>query len=56
MERKSPLELSCPRCRASMRSVRSVPPVGSHPELVTFRCGGCDHVETIEHDPSRHSA
>ena len=26
------------------------------PELVTFRCGACDHVETIEHEPPRPSA
>jgi transposase-like protein len=55
MERMSSPELSCPRCRAWMRRVRSVPPVASHPELVTFRCGACDHVETIEHNPPRPS-
>jgi len=34
-----------------MRRVRTVPQLGSHPELVTFRCGTCAHVETVEHDP-----
>jgi hypothetical protein len=55
MERDRPAELSCPRCRAPMRRVRAVPQLGSHPELLTFRCGSCDHVETIEHDPPPNS-
>jgi uncharacterized Zn finger protein len=55
MERDRPAELSCPRCRASMRRVRVVPQLGAHPELLTFRCGSCDHVETVEHDPRSNS-
>jgi hypothetical protein len=39
-----------------MRRVRAVPQLGAHPELLTFRCGSCDHVETIEHDPPPNAA
>jgi hypothetical protein len=35
-----------------MRRVGSIPKLGSLPELVTFQCGNCSHVETIENEPS----
>jgi hypothetical protein len=50
MKRDLPGELPCPRCRAPMRRVRAVPQLGPHPELLTFRCGNCEHVETVERD------
>ena len=40
-----------PRCACSdqtMKLVRTVPGVGSFPELRTFRCERCGHVETVE--------
>jgi len=37
---------SCPHCRRPMNLVRTIPQVGSHPELLVFRCAGCNHVET----------
>jgi hypothetical protein len=35
-----------------MRRVGSIPKLGSLPELVTFQCGSCNHVETIAWEPS----
>jgi len=26
----------------------TIPGIGSHPELLTYRCDGCGNVETIE--------
>jgi hypothetical protein len=43
---------SCPQCHAAMRHVGSIPKLGSLPELLTFQCGNCSHVETIENKPS----
>ena len=40
-----------PNCACSdqtMKLVRTVPGVGSFPELRTFRCERCGHVETVE--------
>ena len=31
--------------------VRSVPRVGAMPELITYQCAACGHVETIEAQP-----
>jgi len=41
-------ELACPRCSGAMRAIRVVPQLGIHAELVTFRCGTCEHVETLD--------
>ncbi len=40
---------SCPRCRSQMEQVASIPRLGPHPELLTFKCGTCGYVETIEY-------
>ena len=42
---------SCPLCRRPMNLVRTTPQVGSHPELLVFRCAGCNHVETKAQNP-----
>jgi hypothetical protein len=34
-----------------MKLVKSIPRIGSHPELRTYRCAQCGHVETIEVKP-----
>jgi hypothetical protein len=39
---------SCAQCSGSMRLIRTIPRVGSHPELLVFRCTRCNHVETKE--------
>lgn len=49
MDRDLVPQLTCPNCQAPMRPVHTIPKIGQHPELVTFRCGQCRHVETIEH-------
>jgi hypothetical protein len=36
----------CSRCSGLMKLVRTIPRVGSHPELFVFRCTLCSHVET----------
>jgi len=42
--------LQCNRCGASMKLVRTTPKFGAVPELQTFRCETCGHVDTIETD------
>jgi hypothetical protein len=38
-----------PHCHGSpMQLIRTVPRLASHPELKTFRCPACGHIETIE--------
>jgi uncharacterized Zn finger protein len=39
---------NCERCGDAMATANRVPKLGSHPELVTFRCDGCGHVLTVE--------
>jgi len=45
-------DLSAPRCArcngGAMKLVRSNPGIASLPELRTYRCAQCGHVETIE--------
>lgn len=31
-----------------MKLVKTIPRIGSYPELKTYRCQHCQHVETIE--------
>jgi hypothetical protein len=42
--------LPCPRDGHPMKLVLSQPKVGSLPELRTYRCEKCGHVETIADD------
>jgi hypothetical protein len=39
---------ACPRCERQMKFVRSIPKIGSIPELRIFSCGFCGEVETKE--------
>jgi hypothetical protein len=36
----------CQACGSAMKAVRSVPRVGPFPELVTFKCEHCGHLDT----------
>jgi hypothetical protein len=38
--------VSCEACGNTMKAVRSLPRVGSFPELVTFKCEHCGHLDT----------
>ena len=38
----------CERCGTQMKLVRTTPKAGPYPELATFACDNCKHVETIE--------
>ena len=40
------VSVRCPKCGAAMANIGVLPQVGAHPELRTFRCGACRHVET----------
>jgi len=46
-------DISCPNCAAPMAHVATLPKFGVHPELRTFRCESCRHVETqvVKHGP-----
>jgi hypothetical protein len=54
-EQTSP-DISCPSCAAPMRHVATLPKFGAHPELRTFRCAACRHVETVVHPGPRPSS
>jgi len=41
---------ACPACGGGMRLVHSVPRLGAHPELRSFRCTVCDEVVTHADD------
>jgi hypothetical protein len=48
--------VSCDACGNAMKAVRSLPRVGPFPELVTFKCGHCGHLDTRpvdEEEPPR---
>jgi len=51
-EQTSP-DIRCPSCAAPMRHVATLPKFGAHPELRTFRCAACRHVETVVHSGPR---
>lgn len=38
----------CSRCGSAMQLTASLPKLGPHPELRTYRCPRCSHVDTIE--------
>jgi hypothetical protein len=40
--------IPCPRCRRSMKLVRTIPKLGVFPELLIFSCPTCGEVETQE--------
>ena len=40
--------IPCPRDGTPMTLIKTIPRVGSYPELKTYRCQHCQHVETIE--------
>lgn len=44
--RKLPSDCNCDG--EGLQLVRSVPRVGAMPELNTYRCEACGHVETVE--------
>jgi hypothetical protein len=43
--RETSHDLSCQDCATPMRHVATLPQFGAHPELRTFRCDVCAHVE-----------
>ena len=45
---ENPVPTRCERCGEAMSLAGRVPKVGPHPELVTFRCDDCGHVQTLE--------
>jgi len=40
------LDVRCSKCGAAMTNIGVLPQIGAHPELRTFRCEACRHVET----------
>jgi hypothetical protein len=40
------LNVPCPKCGVAMTNIGVLPQVDAHPELRTFRCEACRHVET----------
>ena len=49
-QEKDDNHLSCELCSGSMRLVGTIPKFGIIPELRTFRCEACGHVDTFEHN------
>jgi hypothetical protein len=47
----SPQSLRCRRDEQPMTLVKTIPGIGAYPELRTYRCAQCGHVETIEVKP-----
>jgi hypothetical protein len=43
----------CPRCGTSMALIRIAPKIGLMPQWLTFRCGHCGLVETVDDQPLR---
>jgi hypothetical protein len=41
-----PIERFC--CGEPMRLIKTIPRIGSYPELQTYHCDRCHNVETIE--------
>jgi predicted RNA-binding Zn-ribbon protein involved in translation (DUF1610 family) len=46
MQTEKAADLLCKNCGAPMKFVRSVPRLGPHPELASYVCAKCGHVET----------
>jgi DNA-directed RNA polymerase subunit RPC12/RpoP len=53
LERPLPV---CPVCGERMLLVRSVPKLGRLPELVSYRCATCNHVQTEAVEPGAQDA
>jgi hypothetical protein len=43
----NPMILTCPRCGKPMALIRTIPRLGSLPELLVFYCAKCQHAETL---------
>jgi uncharacterized Zn finger protein len=45
---EQPTPPACPRCSQPMRLIRVTPKIGPVPELFTFKCVSCGHIDTME--------
>ena len=45
---EQPTPPACPRCSQPMRLIRVTPKIGPLPELFTFKCLSCGHIDTME--------
>jgi hypothetical protein len=48
LEKGAPSPPACPHCRRGMKLIRSIPMIGTTPELRLYSCSSCEEIETVE--------